>query len=54
MADTRVRGLRINAQIICDLCKMKFPKGGWMVKGGKAPGVYCSADHAMKAANEKK
>jgi len=49
---TRLRGLRINREIICELCKNRFPHGGLMVKDGPKPGVYCSADHAMKAIDE--
>lgn len=44
-----IQGFRINRQIVCQLCKIKRPKGGFMVKSGPAPGVYCSAQHARDA-----
>lgn len=48
----RLRGLRVSKQIVCDLCHNRFPHGGLLVKDGPKPGLYCSADHAMKAVDE--
>lgn len=50
---TELQGFRVNKKIVCQLCGMARDKGGYMVKDGPAPGVYCSAEHARVAAKEK-
>ena len=50
---TAITGYRINKKIVCQLCKAVRDKGGYMVRSGPAPGIYCSAQHAQVAADEK-
>lgn len=51
MAD--LQGFRVKRKIVCQGCGMPRDKGGFMVKDGPAPGVYCSAEHARRAVEEK-
>lgn len=38
-------GYRLNRIIVCDLCRMKKDKGGYVLRE-PIQGVFCSAEHA--------